>query len=710
MGHRQIVAHGLSCGVRALLPVLGLVFSLVPTVALAQDHTIGPGHEAEVLDLFAPHALGDEVAGGFRLWGVAIERTRIVVTVRGEGDVEGRVFLVHPDDAMEATATSESFAIERDRAAPTEAGAALDRLVLAVARNDEGGFWEVAEVTTEAPSPSGEHDVRRANLWGSDEWVPIDGIVVILLLFVLAILVATRHLANEPRWMRGALALIVAVGVLLRLALSPAVFLGAWPWTRLYPNARAVVEGRWLAALAHATGETFFATDVTMWTNFAYAAAMPLVLFGHATYLLRDARAGLLAAAAIALLPQHIRFSHCEDGFVGSLVLTSLAFALIHGWLRDPSRVVRGLCLFALPWVLYPGYLLRPLNILFIVVYLAALAFLHTETAPRARRLAGAAIVLGVGAVAVSTFLRVHTEASTIATSHVARDAVRMLVSPTLLVIDDPTRTPVGLIALAVIGGVLAWRAGERALVVFLVGWLLLFVGAHAVVVTETMQPRYMLHLVVPFLLLAATGAVRLASRWRDDRRVRIGLGLAAASVVLGPLVHAGFITDLGYTEIAEYRFVHAARAIVPEHCTILEPTAGSADDPGELRFERIGTIASRHFERRFDVIAVAADGATYASPGRAEPVLSLDALLADPPDCLYVYEGLPCATDPEACASVMRRLPSEPVSEWTVRVHLYDQSANDPRRVLRDGETLPLRVSRVLTAPRAGASASTPN
>ena len=89
------------------------------------------------------------------------------------------------------------------------------------------------------------------------------------------------------------------------------------------------------------------------------------------------AAAAIAAAFAVAFLPQHIRFSISEDGFVGSLLLTSLAFALIHGFLRDRARAVRWLLLLALPAVLYPGYLLRPLNILFIGLYAAAIVALY---------------------------------------------------------------------------------------------------------------------------------------------------------------------------------------------------------------------------------------------------------------------------------------------------------------------------------------------
>jgi len=335
--------------VLAVLVVLGAWLAFAAGVD-AQAHAIGPGNEARVLALFAPYTLGGEVAAGHRLWGVSIERTRVHITLRAADGSEATLALQHPDDTLRSDARTESFAVVFGPEPGSAAMAARRALVTAITRHDAGNFWsETAGTTTEASSPIG------------------DGLLQIAFLALLSLFLAGRLLARESRWLAGGLVAVVVAGVLVRLALSPQTFLGAWPWSRLYPHARAVAEGPWLTALTEHFGRTVYLTDVMLWTSFAYAVLMPIALFAHATYLLKDARAGLAAAFAVAFLPQHIRFSISEDGFVGSLLLTSLAFALIHGFLRDRARAVRWLLLLALPAVLYPGYLLRPLNILFIV-------------------------------------------------------------------------------------------------------------------------------------------------------------------------------------------------------------------------------------------------------------------------------------------------------------------------------------------------------
>lgn len=666
-----------------------------PASALAQPHVIGPGHEAAVLALVAPHALGTEVADGFALWDVSIESSRIAITVRRADGVEARVFLQHPDDSPSDAPTSASFAIVPAPDAPAEARRALEQLEAAVRANDGGEFWGTAGSTADLGSGSGGHETRRAALWGDADWVPIDGLAVILLVLVLGVLLSARLLADAPRWMAGALAGIVVSGLIVRVLLAPPTFLGAWPWTRLYPHVRAVAQGHWLAAVARAAGETFYVTDVALSTNFAYAALMPLVLFAHATYLLRDPRAGLWASFAVAFLPQHVRFSRCEDGFVGSLVLTSLAFALVHGWLRDPSRVVRGLLLVALPFVLYPGYLLRPLNILFIGVYVVALVALHGESAPRWRRVLGIVVVVAVGAAALVQFIGRNAE--TVASSvrpALLESVVEVVLSPRLLVLSDPTRTPPALIALAIAGGTIAWRAGERRLVAFLAGWLALFVVAHAVVVQESMQPRYHLHLVVPFLLLGALAVAHGKAEWLRDRRRRTIAGVALASIALAPWLHGTFVGDVGYTELGEYAFVRDARDVVPEDCTVLEYVGG---EPGVMgagsRFERIGELASPHRELRFDVVPVYAGGRT------SEDDPSLEVLAASPPACLYVYDGLACsiARDAEhhACAALRDRFGAETVREASLPVRLYDE-ASDPNHALAGADEIVIRLSRV--------------
>jgi hypothetical protein len=690
-----------------LLPAL--VASLWTGAPRAQELVIRPGQEDRVLGLFAPYAPGGAVAAGWRLGGVAIRPDCISVTLQAADERTSTLTLRHPARAPGGAVRTKSFAVVPDDAQGADVAAARQAVVEAISRNDEGTFWGAATyqptpdehrqpTLDEHRSPPPHEDGPRVRFeWGDRTWVPIDGMVVIALLVVLSGLVAARLLVREPRWMPLALAGIVAGGVLVRLGLSPATFLGAWPWSRLYPNVRAVANGEVLEALSGMVGHPFYLTDVTLWTNFAYAAAMPLVLFGHATYLLREPRAGLAAAFAIALLPQHIRFSLCEDGFVGSLTLTSLAFSLIHGWLRDPSRLVRWLLLVALPFVLYPGYLLRPLNILFIVVYVAAILALHRETAPLWRRVVALGIVLGVGAAAVATFVTINQETLGAASQlDWLGNIFRVLVSPELMVIDDPTRTPFPVLLLAILGGVLTWRGGERRLVLFLAGWLLLFLAAHAFVVQASMQPRYHLHLVVPFLLLGACAVPRLAARWRP------WLWVAAGLILVAPWLHRGFIQDQSYTEMAELAMVREARDLVPEGCTVLEYTR-SPREVNELRFSRIGAHASPARTERFHAIGVFPDG--EVTPG--EP--ALDGLLREPPACLYFYEGLACSirlepgqTYAKQCTDLRERLQAEPILQTAAEVKLYDTGSALGRPLEVERVWFRLSRARLGQSPRA--------
>lgn len=653
-----------------------LLVGALASHAAAQTHVIGAGQEREVLGLFAPYQLAGEVAEGYALWGVSIASSRVVVTLRAADGREAMLTLTHPDEAPEDAQHSASFALVLGTSPDAAGAAACTALVGAIQRNDRGTFWDEVAVTVSA----------RRLLAG--EGLAIDGIATLVMIFVLALLLAGRLLIGAPRWIAPALAATVVAGVLLRLALSPQSFLGAWPWSRLYPHARAVAAGPSLAWLAEQAGHDFYLTDVMLWTTYAYAVVMPLVLFAHATYLLRDPRAGFAAAFAIAFLPQHIRFSIAEDGFVGSLVLTSLAFALIHGFLRDESRIVRWLLLAALPSVLYPGYLLRPLNILFVVVYAAAILSLHSETAPRVRRFVALAVVLVVGAAAAIAFVDQHEQSvASIPLLAWLTSCARVLFSPSLLVIDDPTRTPFVLIVLAVAGGVLTWRAGERRLVIYLVAWLLLFVVAHAVVVQASMQPRYHMHLVVPFLLLAASAVTRLEARHRR------WLWASAAVLVVSPWLHVGFIRDVDYSELHEYAFVHRARDVVPSGCTVIEYTGGLRE-VDERRFSRIGTYATPGGAQRFTTIGVFPDGQT--APGQP----SLDTLLRDPPRCLYLYEGLACSawrgegeSYAAACLALRERVHAQTVMEASARVRLYDMASEGVRPL--SVERVPFRLSR---------------
>lgn len=636
---------------------------------LAAPHVLRAGREKDILALFVPYSLGAKVTDHWKLWSIAIEAQRIDVHLRDANGHDEHFSLVHPQEAIDVPERTTSFALVRASLKDSSSQEAANLLFQAANKHDQGGFWEEPKQDkpksdspsrADAPSPS----AQRAGI--SLSRFAIDGVLGLALIWTLGVLLAVRLLRDAPRWMRWALPAIVLAGIAVRLDLSPPSLLGAWPWSRVWPNVRAVFEGPVLGSWAAMSGKTFFLTDVMMWTNFAYAAVMPLILFSHATYLLRDPRAGIAASFALAFLPQHIRFSRCEDAFVPSLVLTSLAFALIHAWLRDPAKLVRGLALAALPFVLYPGYLLRPLNMLFVGVYFAAIALLHPETAPTKRRIAGLAAVLGVGLAALPSFLSTNDAALQNAASDLSwlGRIFRVVFTPKLFVLTDWRVTPLVLLVCAGAGAYFAWSTGEKRLVIFLGGWLSLFIAAHAFVVEPAMQPRYHMHLVVPFLLL---GAAAVPFLWR---KARVGLVITGLALLVAPWMHKPWIRDLHYSEMQEFAFVREARDLVPEGCTVLE-YVGTDARAMELRFARIGEArTSNGVSRRYQVIPVFAPGAGMGAADAA------DAVLKDPPACLYMYHGLACSTDPagDACGALRGRVSAEVVKQVEMPLDVYDR------------------------------------
>lgn len=117
------------------------VIALFAGAALAEARpVIGPGHEA----LFSKMGdLGSEGPPGTRLDGVSIGREAVTITFVAQGRAV-QVRLVHPDDAREATARTERFAL----VAPADAPADLVRALVARIRSLEARF-EWAEMPDE---------------------------------------------------------------------------------------------------------------------------------------------------------------------------------------------------------------------------------------------------------------------------------------------------------------------------------------------------------------------------------------------------------------------------------------------------------------------------------------------------------------------------------------------------------------------------------
>lgn len=637
-----------------------LILVLSSGTARADRPVIEQGREADALALFAPYTLGAEVSGGYKLWTVSIGAAAIAVELRGPSGRPSSLSLEHPDFAPAPLTRSRSFAIVASAEADAAAMEARRALIGAIQANDHGGFWRAVRPLPVGPDEAGAASGLEPRFDGL--WASLAGLGVLILL-------TYRLLSLSPRWVRLAVPSTVLVGALLRVTIAPATFLGAWPWSRLWPNARVVYESPWLAHYLHQHGAEIYLTDLIFTVNLVYACAMPLVLFVHASQLLRSTKAGVFASLMVAVSPHHLRFSRCEDAFIPSLVLTSLAFALLHTWLRDRSARWRALALAALPCVLLPAYLLRPLNILFIVVYLIAALALHPEQTTKTRRSVATSVIVVVGAIAAREFVLTNQapigDAATSLYLWLPR-AILVLVSPSLNVLLQPSATPPALLLLAILGGYGLWRRGERRSAGFLVAWLGLFFVTHAYVTQTTMQPRYHLHLLVPFLLLASVGAVELGKRWRA------GLWLACGTLILAPLTSLGWIRDASYDEQREYALVREARDRIADGCTVIE-YGGTHSPAHEVRFERIGARVGGTSAQRFRVIT--------AQMGEGDTALDAETLaaLAPPASCVYVYEGLQCygvrEREPYAreCQALLAAAPLEVVISDRIPARLYD-------------------------------------
>ncbi|MCS6901832.1 MAG: hypothetical protein RMJ98_19605 [Myxococcales bacterium] len=682
---------------RLLSPFFLLVHLLLALLAWstevrAESAFLRQGREQEVLALFAPYVLGGPVSGGFTLWDVSIEPTRILVTLKGPAGRSERLALVHPaDESAPADAPrTANFRVILPEALDSEGRAAAEALLMAVMHNDHQALWD-------APAPAfspGKRHLTRLSARVVNRWQRIDGIALLLVLWLLAGLLAGRALARQPRWMLPTLVLIVLGGAWVRWFLAPASFLGAWPWSRLWPNISQVADGPLMAWITGRFGSVYL-TDVIVYTNFTYAVLMPLVMFSHGSFLARDARVGLLAAFFVACLPQHIRFSRAEDTFVPSLVLTSLAFASLHAWLRDPSQPVRLLSFLSLPPLLFLSFTLRPLNILFLVVYLVALVTLYPEVAPRHRRRLAALAIVVAGLLALPGYLASNEQAIRSILSDLSWLWLvpKVLLHPSFFVLSDPRVTPPLLFLLAIMGVRILWSSEDRRTVLFLLGWILLFVVGHSTVVQESMQPRYMMHLVVPFLLLASLAGVRWFEGAGPGRWWLAAVGLLVLS--LSPWMYRSFLQDLSFTEMQEHAFVLRVREQIPEGCAVIE-YAGEDPWAADLRFQRAGERVGPRRSHRFLSVPVFASGVIPLVP----TMPTLERIQKSPPACLYVYQGLSCwlSERPDPCRNLLQSLSFQEIARQELPMKLYDRANIHPSR--RDEPSVTLILGRVINLP----------
>ncbi len=377
----------------------------------------------------------------------------------------------------------------------------------------------------------------------------------------------------------------------------------------------------------------------------------------------------------VAALPLHIRFSHSEVAFAPSIALSSLAFALAHGALKERARAWRWFAWIALPPLAFLAYSARPLNILFAPLLIATCLFLTPATVRPQRRWGVAALVAAPAPLSIWYNLRVYfgaEYASSAAPIELLRSTARAFFSFEYNTLIRPDITPPLLLIAGVIGSVWAWRAGRRRIVGFLVAWLTLFFATHTVAMGEIyMQARYHMHLVAPLALIATLGFDELLTR-----RSSIGIG-ALALVAISPVAHGSFIRDVDFDEQREYAFVRQARPLIPPGCTVLE-FSGPGAEVLQHRFERFGMqIVDGERTRRFEVVEIG------APTGSDDPLLpEARALLLDPPECLVYFQGLECwsAKEPEesiapACAAAVDAAPVALVEEVRFPTRIYNYS-----------------------------------
>ena len=550
-----------------------------------------------------------------------------------------------------------------------------------------------------------------AEIERSSSAVLTDGIVLFAagLLFFAPILI--RQLREMPRGYTLGLLAVTATGAVLRVLLSQPTMLDAWPYTRLTPVARLIYDGPVLAV----SGGTFYLTDVLFDSNLLLSILTPCAIFAHARYLFRDPRIALAAAGLLAVLPNHIRFARSDVAFVQLVLLSCLSFIALHEALGNSSRRRRTVAMLLLPLIAVAAFDSRPLACNLGPLLIAAAWLFFPPEVPRSRRWTASVLVLLAMAYDIHFHLlgrhasQVHEG---LAFETFERGFYGMFSTYNTLLL--PRVTPLGLTALAAVGlAVLALR-GAAIKGLFLLGWLVGFYLSLGFVLSPItdMQARYHLHLVEPFVQLAAVGLVAAYS-WRP----RVGIALAAYAA-LSPLLHIGFIGDVGYSLPAEFTVLTAYREHIPPGCTVLEymgPEPGVPGDP--LHLARVSEAVSDGVRGpKWNVVSIGA-AEENASPLRAE----LLALLRDPPECFFLYEGMRCYTEKPvaapiapACAELRRELEQRPglallpVHEEAIpnRVYDHEMSIGLGSKVLEvdaNGyfaeplrQTIPLRLYRI--------------
>jgi hypothetical protein len=509
-----------------------------------------------------------------------------------------------------------------------------------------------------------------------------DGVVLFALAMLLVVLHLRNVLAGEPRWVPWILLLIVAVAAALRVAISREAPMNAWPYERVVPLARRIFEGPVLRWISTRNPRPFYLTEVIFKTDLVIASVTPLVFFAHARYVLRDVRAALVAAGILAVLPNHIHFSRADSEFVQSLATSSLTFVMLYTALRSQDPRWRALSFVLLPLLSTATYFVRPENMVFYPVDIGAILLTSGPGVSQRRRVLAFAEVTAAAIIGLiyKLFMHYRGDVEHGLSMETLRRFWSMIFDRQLNTLINPSITPPGLTLLAVVGAVLLYRR-ERHRAVFLVCWLVGFFLVHSYVRPSqaAMQARYHMHLITPLLLLAASAVPNLIGvKWLA---IPLGLYLAAS-----PLLHLGFERDTRFNEMQEFAFLRGLReaGTVPDDCTVLEfSPAVDLRDPHAFasRWHRMAfALQNGAYRMQWPVVST---GRIAKADGRSTESLTPEVkdVIAKPPECLMVYEGLSCQShklpgqkQAPMCAAMHEQLELEPIAQTRFMSRVYDE------------------------------------
>ncbi len=640
---------------RQLTFALFTLLLLLP-VAFADDGgrpVILRGRESAVEHLFDPYKDGQEVAPGWRLGDIHIQKSAIEVDLHGEG-ADAKLQLLPLQDAKPDSLRSQSFATLL--VGPAAANDAAKRLSAAIAQNDRGGFWSQPS-TPPAPPPSVWSQVRRL----LTDAVLFTALAIIGLFLHLRS--ALRPLPRQATWL---LIAIVVGGTVLRALISVPIIMNGWPYMRIVPAVRIMADGIIFPWILRVTGTHIAVFDAMFHFDFLVACLTPAAIFAHARYVLGDWRSAMAAAALMAVLPLHIRFSHADTELILTLGLSSLSFLALYASMRAERARDRWL---ARPVLLIAGitsYFVRPEAVALAGVDMGAILLTAGVGIPLRRRLVAAGIVFASAIYLFASQGNAFFDRVQDAGEHnIFLIGIQSIVDPQLNPIIDPWITPPLLLALMFIGlwRLLAERLRGKAL--YLTGWLVGMFFVYYVHGIPAMQARYHLSLATPFVLLAAASTPWILSWQRAWLRWLVILGVLAS-----PILHLNFERDVDYTELHEFQFVRAAAKQVPDGCTVVEyaPTR----DPQHQQ---------THLHGRWDAV-----GRDINENGMTQrwPIVDAEDWLQNPPaempKCVYYYDGLTCRSHrpvdlPLApMCTAFRAMSRETVASATLPFRFYDR------------------------------------